>query len=100
MNSLIQFRWSSPRNAAPPLSGPPYARPADLQSPEADALAGAVGRARAELSEGMAAYVARGTTWHVDEADRLEALSVLVRDPLPADGTTHAVVELDAQEAG
>jgi mannose-6-phosphate isomerase-like protein (cupin superfamily) len=55
---------------------------------------------RAELSEGMAAYVARGTTWHVDEADRLEALSVLVRDPLPADGTTHAVVELDEQEAG
>jgi mannose-6-phosphate isomerase-like protein (cupin superfamily) len=59
-----------------------------------------IGGDRAELSEGMAAYVARGTAWRVDEADGLEALSVLIRDPLPADGTTHAVVALDEQKAG
>jgi mannose-6-phosphate isomerase-like protein (cupin superfamily) len=59
-----------------------------------------IGGDRAELSEGMAAYAARGTAWRVDEAEGLEALSVLIRDPLPADGTTHAVVALDEQEAG
>jgi mannose-6-phosphate isomerase-like protein (cupin superfamily) len=53
-----------------------------------------------ELSPGMAAYVARGTAWRVDEADDFEALSVLVRDPLPADGTTHSVIALDEQEPG
>src|SRR5581483_11458192 len=31
MKSCIQLCWSSPRNAAPPLSGPAYASPADLQ---------------------------------------------------------------------
>jgi mannose-6-phosphate isomerase-like protein (cupin superfamily) len=55
---------------------------------------------RTELSPGMATYVARGTSWRVDEADGLEALSVLVRDPLPADGTTHAVVDIDDQKPG
>jgi mannose-6-phosphate isomerase-like protein (cupin superfamily) len=59
-----------------------------------------IGGEPAELSPGTAAYVARGTEWRVDDSDRLEALSVLVRDPLPADGMTHAVVPLDPQEAG
>ena len=59
-----------------------------------------IGGDRTELSPGMAAYVARGTAWRVDEADGLEALSVLVRDPLPADGTTHSVIDLDEQEPG
>jgi mannose-6-phosphate isomerase-like protein (cupin superfamily) len=58
-----------------------------------------IGGEPAELSPGTAAYVARGTEWRVDDSDRLEALSVLVRDPLPADGMTHAVVALDHQEA-
>jgi mannose-6-phosphate isomerase-like protein (cupin superfamily) len=46
------------------------------------------------LAPGSAAYVAAGEAWSVDAADGLELLSVLVRDPLPAD-RTHAVVSLD-----
>src|SRR5438552_3277379 len=45
------------------------------------------------LDAGTAAYAARGTSWRVDEADGLEILSVLVRDPLPAAGATHAVLD-------
>lgn len=54
---------------------------------------------RAELTVGTAAYVGRGTTWRVDDADDLLVLSVLVRDPEP--GAPHALVRLDdAQAAG
>lgn len=56
------------------------------------------GDERRTLSPGTAAFVARGTAWRVDEADALEILSVLVRDPLAANGTSHAVVELAAEE--
>src|ERR1700693_5244969 len=58
MNSRTQFRWSSPRNAAPPLKGPPYARPAVLQSGETDALLAAVGRAIAVATIARTATVA------------------------------------------
>jgi mannose-6-phosphate isomerase-like protein (cupin superfamily) len=51
------------------------------------------------LSPGSAVYVRRGTPWQVDEADGLLILSVLVRDPLAADGTTHAVIDVDEREA-
>ena len=57
-----------------------------------------VAGAQAAFRPGTAAFVARGTPWRIDEADRLEMLSVLVRDPLPAEG--HAVLELGASEAG
>ena len=50
------------------------------------------------LSPGSAAYVRRDTPWQVDEANELEILSVLVRDPLAAEGTTHAVIDLDERE--
>jgi mannose-6-phosphate isomerase-like protein (cupin superfamily) len=50
------------------------------------------------LSPGTAAFIARGTDWNVDHADDLVVLSVLVADPLPADGTTHAVLELAAEQ--
>ena len=53
-----------------------------------------------ELAPGTAAYVAAGAHWNVDEANGLELLSVLVRDPLPADSGRHAVVGLDDAEAG
>jgi mannose-6-phosphate isomerase-like protein (cupin superfamily) len=59
--------------------------------------AATVGGTPAELRPGTAAFVAHGTPWHVDEADELEMLSVLVRDPLPAEG--HAVLYLGASEA-
>jgi mannose-6-phosphate isomerase-like protein (cupin superfamily) len=52
------------------------------------------------LSPGTAAFVARGTPWRVDTAEALEVLSVLIRDPLPADGSTHAVVAVDDVDSG
>jgi mannose-6-phosphate isomerase-like protein (cupin superfamily) len=52
------------------------------------------------LSPGTAAFVAQGTAWRIDGADGLEVLSVLVRDPLPMDGSTHAVVAVDGVESG
>jgi mannose-6-phosphate isomerase-like protein (cupin superfamily) len=59
-----------------------------------------IGGEEVALSPGTAAFVARGSAWRIDDADGLEVLSVLVRDPLPADGATHAVVAVDAVEAG
>jgi mannose-6-phosphate isomerase-like protein (cupin superfamily) len=81
----------------------------DDQSHEADdevlyVLSGS-GRARiggepADLTPGTAAFVAHGSPWRIDDADGLEVLSILVRDPLPAAGSTHAVVAVDAVESG
>jgi mannose-6-phosphate isomerase-like protein (cupin superfamily) len=51
------------------------------------------------LAPGTAAYIAAGSPWCLDEAEGLELLSVLVHDPLPADGT-HAAVSLDEADAG
>ena len=53
-----------------------------------------------ELRPGTALYVAAGTAWSVDESEGMELLSVLVHDPLPADGRTHAIVAIDEVEAG
>jgi mannose-6-phosphate isomerase-like protein (cupin superfamily) len=58
-----------------------------------------IGGERAELAVGTSAYVRRGTPWYVLEADGLEILSVLVRDPLPGE-ETHAVVGVDDVETG
>jgi mannose-6-phosphate isomerase-like protein (cupin superfamily) len=57
-----------------------------------------IARERQTLSPGTAAFIARGTDWRVDHADDLVVLSVLVAEPLPANGTTHAVVELAAEQ--
>ena len=59
-----------------------------------------IGGEPARLARGTAVYVAAGSSWRVDEADGLELLSVLVRDPLPANGARHAVVGVDGVEAG
>jgi mannose-6-phosphate isomerase-like protein (cupin superfamily) len=53
-----------------------------------------------DLSSGTAVYRAAQTPWQVDEADGIELLSVLVRDPLPGDGTTHAVIVRDETPLG
>lgn len=53
----------------------------------------------AELAAGTAVYVAAGSTWSVERADELTVLSVLVRDPLPADGRRYAVVGIGDAEA-
>jgi mannose-6-phosphate isomerase-like protein (cupin superfamily) len=58
-----------------------------------------IGGERAGLTAGTAAYVRRGTPWQVTEAESLEILSVLVRDPLD-DDATHAVVGVDDAEEG
>jgi mannose-6-phosphate isomerase-like protein (cupin superfamily) len=57
-----------------------------------------IARERQTLSPGTAVFIARGTDWNVEHADDLVVLSVLVSEPLPANGTTHAVVELAAEE--
>jgi mannose-6-phosphate isomerase-like protein (cupin superfamily) len=81
----------------------------DEQSNEGDdellyVLAGAgrgtFGGEAAELSPGTAAFVAHGSSWRIDVAEGLEVLSVLVRDPTPANGSTHAVVAVDSVESG
>jgi quercetin dioxygenase-like cupin family protein len=59
-----------------------------------------IGGEHAELAAGTALYAAAGTPWSIDEASGLELLSVLVRDPLPAGGATHAVVALEEADAG
>jgi mannose-6-phosphate isomerase-like protein (cupin superfamily) len=58
-----------------------------------------VGGEPAQLTPGTAAYVRRGTAWRIVEADGLEILSVLVRDPLENDAAL-AVVGVDAAEEG
>ena len=57
-----------------------------------------IGGESASLGVGSAAYVAAGNAWQVDGADELVVLSVLVEEPLPPDGTTHAVVDLAAEQ--
>jgi mannose-6-phosphate isomerase-like protein (cupin superfamily) len=53
-----------------------------------------------DLSPGTGVFIASGSSWRIDDAEGLELLSVLVHDPLPADGTTHAVIAVDAVESG
>jgi mannose-6-phosphate isomerase-like protein (cupin superfamily) len=59
--------------------------------------AATIGRELFALEPGSAAFVARGTPWRVEESDGLDALSVLVRDPVPA-GASHAVVRAGLRE--
>jgi mannose-6-phosphate isomerase-like protein (cupin superfamily) len=54
----------------------------------------------AELSPGTGIFVACGSSWQIDDAQGLELLSVLVHDPLPANGSTHAIVAVDRVDSG
>ena len=76
------------------LDGPSEARVSESDDEVLYVLAGTgvaeIGGERAELAPGTAAYVRRGSRWQVTEADGLEILSVLVRDPLPGDDATAA----------
>ena len=58
-----------------------------------------IGGEAVELREGSAAWIAAGSEWSVDEAAGLELLSVLIREPLPANGNTHAIVAAEEAEA-
>jgi mannose-6-phosphate isomerase-like protein (cupin superfamily) len=53
----------------------------------------------AAVSEGTAVYAPRGSEWRITEADGLEVLSVLVREPLPAEAK-HVVLGTDGAETG
>jgi mannose-6-phosphate isomerase-like protein (cupin superfamily) len=59
-----------------------------------------VGGDAVELTPGIAAYVGAGSTWSVADADGLEVLSVIVRDPISANGAAHAIVAVDDVEVG
>jgi mannose-6-phosphate isomerase-like protein (cupin superfamily) len=59
-----------------------------------------MGAESADLSPGTAVFVACGSSWRIDDAEGLELLSVLVRDPVATGGSTHAVVAIDQVEAG
>lgn len=59
-----------------------------------------IGGEETELSPGSAAWIAAGTPWEVTGAEGLEVLSVLVREPLPANGRSHAVIAAEDAEAG
>jgi mannose-6-phosphate isomerase-like protein (cupin superfamily) len=50
-----------------------------------------VGDETQALEPGTGAFVARGTPWHVESAEELLLLSVLVEEPLPA-SASHAVI--------
>ena len=51
-----------------------------------------VGGETEALEPGTGVFVARGTPWHVESADGLLLLSVLVEEPLPTTAT-HAVID-------
>ena len=53
-----------------------------------------------DLAVGTGVFVARGTPWRVDDAAGLDVLSVLVRDPLAANGATHAIVHVEGERGG
>jgi mannose-6-phosphate isomerase-like protein (cupin superfamily) len=50
-----------------------------------------VGGEKQELEPGTGVFAARGTPWHVESAEGLELLSVLIEQPLPATAS-HAVI--------
>src|SRR5581483_556359 len=59
MKSCIQLCWSAPRNAAGPLSGPAYARPADLH--RLDAVTAAADRCEAGRANAAATTTSDAT---------------------------------------
>ena len=59
-----------------------------------------IGGEPADLSSGSAAFVACGSSWRIEEGDDLALLSVLIRDPMPTNGSTHAVVAGEHVEPG
>jgi mannose-6-phosphate isomerase-like protein (cupin superfamily) len=59
-----------------------------------------IGGERVDLRRGSAAWIGRGSSWQVEEAEALELLSVVVREPLPANGSTYAVIDAEEAEEG
>jgi mannose-6-phosphate isomerase-like protein (cupin superfamily) len=59
-----------------------------------------IGGDRVDLRPGAAAWIARGSSWQIEESDGLELLSVLVHEPVPANGSTHAVIDPESAEEG
>jgi mannose-6-phosphate isomerase-like protein (cupin superfamily) len=59
-----------------------------------------IGGESVDVREGAALWAARGTTWQVAEADALQLLSVLVREPVGPNGTGFAVVDAEDSDEG
>jgi mannose-6-phosphate isomerase-like protein (cupin superfamily) len=59
-----------------------------------------IGGEETDVAPGCAAWIAAGTAWQVTDAQSLEVLSVLVREPLPTNGRSHAVIAAEEAEAG
>jgi quercetin dioxygenase-like cupin family protein len=59
-----------------------------------------IGGDEVALDTGSAAWIAAGVAWQVTGAESLEVLSVLVREPLPANGRSHAVIAAEDAEDG
>ena len=57
-----------------------------------------VGGTRIPLRPGVGVWVRQGAGWSVETDDRVELLSVLVREPEPAPGPGYAVVDLLGEE--
>jgi mannose-6-phosphate isomerase-like protein (cupin superfamily) len=53
-----------------------------------------------DVREGAAVWAARGTTWRVADADGLQILSVLIREPLESNGAGFAVVAAEDSDEG
>jgi quercetin dioxygenase-like cupin family protein len=59
-----------------------------------------IGGETAAVEEGAALWAAAGTTWRVADADGLELLSVLVREPVEGDGERYAIVGAEESDEG
>jgi mannose-6-phosphate isomerase-like protein (cupin superfamily) len=59
-----------------------------------------IGGETVQVEEGAAVWAARGTTWRITEAEALELLSVLIREPLESNDTGFAVVDAEESDEG
>jgi quercetin dioxygenase-like cupin family protein len=59
-----------------------------------------IGGKTVQVKEGAALWAARGTAWRIAEAEALQIVSVLIREPLESNGTGFAVVDAEESEEG
>jgi len=59
-----------------------------------------IGGETVRVKEGAAVWAARGTAWRIAEAEALQILSVLIREPLESNGTAFAVVDAEESDEG
>jgi mannose-6-phosphate isomerase-like protein (cupin superfamily) len=59
-----------------------------------------IGGKTVQVKEGAALWAARGRAWRIAEAEALQILSVLIREPLESNGTGFAVVDAEDSDEG